>query len=411
MSKRPLTRKQVFRRRRIAVFGTLAVVAGAAVYVPAAAAAEIPEAVAAISAPAVAPQPAAVPDFPEYGRGAIGAVGFEGVLAASGEQGPFPMASITKVVTALVVLDAKPLAAGEQGPAIEFTQADIEAYNEVLAQNGSLQPVRPGLVLTQRQVLETVLIPSANNYAISLARWAYGSVDGYLAAARAWLDAHGLEDTTVVDTNGLSAGNTSTPADLVELGKLALAQPALAEIVALSASSAPGVGEFASTNKLLGTDGVDGIKTGTTEEAGACLLFSTDVQVGSSTVTLVGVILGAPTHPVLNQAVLALLDSVAPGFHEVTLATAGDEYARYTTEWGESADAVAAESATVLTWSDTPVTASVTTDPVEEAREGTQVGRAEFHVGDRTISVPLTLDETIDAPDLWWRVTNPPWAR
>lgn len=411
MPSRPLTRKQVFRRRRIAAFSGLAVALGAGVYVPTAAAADVPDAVAVVSAPALEASPAAVVDFPDYGRGAIGAVGFDGVLAASGDQGSFPIASITKVVTALVVLDAKPLPAGEQGPQIAFTQADVDAYQEVLAQNGSLQPVRAGMVLTQRQAMETMLIPSANNYAISLARWAYGSVDSYLSAARTWLDAHGLADTAVVDTNGLSSENRSTPADLVELGKLALAHPALAEIVALPSSSAPDVGQFANTNKLLGTDGIDGIKTGTTAEAGACLLFSTDVAVGTATVTLVGVILGAPTHPVLNQGVLALLESVSPGFHELTLATAGEPYANYSTRWGETAQAVAEEDATVLTWSDTPVSASVITEPVDEAREGAEVGQVEFTVGSRTITVPLTLDEAIDSPDLWWRLTNPPWAR
>ncbi len=393
------------------MLGGLAIVLAGGVYVPAAAASEVPEAVASVEAPQVPAATAAVPDFPDYGRGAIGAAGFEGPLATSGDQGAFPIASITKVVTALVVLEAKPLAAGEAGPDIAFTQADVDAYNEVLAQNGSVQPVAAGTVLTQREALEAVLIPSANNYAISVARWAYGSVDGYLAAARAWLDAHGLEDTTVVDPNGLSAGNTSTPADLVALGQLALAQPALAEIVATPSATIPDIGPFANTNKLLGTDGIDGIKTGTTDAAGACLLFSTDVTVGDSSITLVGVILGAPDHATLNRGVVALLDSVTPGFQELTLTTAGDPYATYSTEWGETAEAVATETTTTLVWSDTPVTASVSTEPVAEATAGADVGRVDFTVGDRTITVPLELDATIEAPDLWWRVTNPPWAR
>jgi D-alanyl-D-alanine carboxypeptidase (penicillin-binding protein 5/6) len=57
------------------------------------------------------------------------------------------------------------------------------------------------------------------------------------------------------------------------------------------------------------------------------------------------------------------------------------------------------------------VTSTVVTEPVEEAREGSEVGRVDFLVGDRTVTVPLTLDETIEAPDLWWRLANPPWAR
>jgi len=65
----------------------------------------------------------------------------------------------------------------------------------------------------------------------------------------------------------------------------------------------------------------------------------------------------------------------------------------------------------VLSWSDTPISAEVTTGPVEEAQSGAQVGRVDFAVGDRTVTVPLTLEETIDGPDLWGRLSNPPWAR
>jgi D-alanyl-D-alanine carboxypeptidase (penicillin-binding protein 5/6) len=411
VSNRPLTRKQVFRRRRIAVFGGLAVLLTAGFYVPSAAAADVPDAIPAVSTPEVAASPAVVPDFPDFGRGAIGAVGFDGVLAASGDQTAFPIASITKVITALVVLDAKPIAAGEAGPDIQFTQADVDTYYDVLAQNGSLEPVTAGQVMSERQTLETMLIPSANNYAVSLARWAYGSVDAYLAAARTWLDAHGLHDTVVVDPNGLSAGNQSTPPNLVELGKLALADPTIAAIVAMPSATEPSIGQIDNTNKLLGTDGVDGIKTGTTDEAGACLLFSTDVAVGSQTVTLVGVVLGAPTHPVLDRGVLALLDSVRPGFREVPLTTKGDAYATYRTRWGEKAKAVAATTATALTWSDTPVTANVTVSPLEEGAAGSDVGSLVFTVGAKTVTVPLKLDATIDEPDLWWRLSNPPWSR
>jgi D-alanyl-D-alanine carboxypeptidase (penicillin-binding protein 5/6) len=408
------TRPQVYRRRRIAAAIVLVLTLGivaVAVYVPTAASAEVPDAVPAVTTPSIAPTAPVLPAFPPYGRGAIGAVGFDGVLGSSGEQTRFPMASITKVVTAMTVLSAKPLAEGEQGPDIDFTQADVDIYYEVLAQNGSLQPVSDGVVMSQRQVLETMLIPSANNYAESLAAWAFGSVDAYLAAARAWLDSKGLADTVVVDTNGLSAGDVSTPANLVELGKLALADPVVASIVSMSTATEPYVGEIDNTNKLLGIDGVDGIKTGTTDEAGACLLFSTDVQVGDQSITVVGVILGADSHPELNQGVLALLESVTPGFQQVTLVTQGDPYATYTTEWGETATAVAAESKSVVTWSDEPVTAQVAAQDVEAATAGAEVGSVTFTVGDEQVVVPLILEAAIDAPDFWWRIQNPPWTR
>ncbi|MFD1713493.1 D-alanyl-D-alanine carboxypeptidase family protein [Amnibacterium flavum] len=413
-TRRQVSRQQLYRRRRIAAAIVLVLTLGivsVAIYLPTAAAAELPDAAPTVETPAFAPAAPVAAAFPGYGRGAIGAVGFDGVLASAGDQGQFPIASITKVITALVVLSAKPLADGEAGPDITFTDADVDIYYDVLAQNGSLEPVREGLVLSQRQVMETMLIPSANNYAESLAVWAFGSVDAYLTAANAWLTEHGLTDTVVVDTNGLSPGDLSTPANLVALGQLALADPVIASIVRTPTAQEPYIGEIDNTNKLLGISGVDGIKTGTTDEAGACLLFSTDVVVGSQSVTVVGVILGADSHPELNDGVLALLESVTPGFHEVTLTTAGQQYAAYSTLWGESSTAVTTEARTALVYGDETVTAAVVAAPVEAAAAGTQVGTVTFTVGDETIDVPLTLAASIDAPDFWWRVSNPPWTR
>ena len=160
--------------------------------------------------------------FPSFGSSAIEAVGFDGSLSTHGSQSPRQIASITKIVTALVVLEKKPLDASEQGPTITFTQNDVAILAEVQADNGSSEPVQVGWKVSERAALETMLIPSANNYAESLAVWAYGSVPAYLDAARAFLKAHDLDHTTLVDTNGLSAEDRSTPTDLVHLGELAL---------------------------------------------------------------------------------------------------------------------------------------------------------------------------------------------
>lgn len=402
-----LTRRQKYRNRRIAFFGVLALVLAGLVYVVSAGAAPLPAAAAALSQPEALTAAAAQPAWPDFGETAIGAVGFDGVLASSGEQGAVPIASITKMVTALVILEKKPLAAGEQGPNITFTDADVDIYYDTIAEDGSSAPVVAGMVLTEREALEAMLIPSANNYAVSLANWAYGSVDNYLAAASAWIDQHNLTHTTVVDTSGLSAGSMSSPADLVEIGKMVATNPVLADIVAMTKADLPTIGVVTNTNKLLGDFGVDGIKTGTTDEAGACLLFSADFTVGSETVTLVGVMLGGDTHPELNDAIAELIQSVKPGFQELTLTEAGAPYASYASAWGQTGQAVAAESKTALVWSDTPVTGTVTAKPVGTAHSGDAVGSIDFRVGSRTISVPLILDGTVSDPGLGWRLSNP----
>jgi D-alanyl-D-alanine carboxypeptidase (penicillin-binding protein 5/6) len=402
-------RARVYRRRRIVVFSALAVVlalliAGIA-HVSSALGAAVPAVAAQVAAPAPVSQPAQPLALPGFGEYAVGAVGFDGVLAASDAQEPMAIASIAKVVTALVVLDANPVAAGEGGPEIAYTDADIEIYWDMVAQNGSVAPVAAGTSLTLVESLEAMLLPSGNNYAISIANWAFGSEAAYTERANAWLAERGLTGITIADASGLSLANVGTPGDLVKLGELAIAEPALAAIVSQQAVDLPGVGRVENSNKLLGTHGVDGIKTGTTDDA-ANLLFSADYQVGGSTVTVVGVMLGAGTHPQLREAIAALLDSVAPGFHEVTALEAGTELARYSTVWGDEAVATATEGASMLVWSDTPVTVEVTTEPVTTAEAGTRVGTVTVRAGAQVVEVPLELDATIDDPGAWWRLTN-----
>ncbi|MDJ0348205.1 D-alanyl-D-alanine carboxypeptidase [Cryobacterium sp. PH29-G1] len=404
------SRRVVLRRRRITVFSILLIVLVGVGYIGATNLAPVPASAATLEQPAALTQPVAAPVWPGFGESAIGAVGFPGVLASSGEQQTVPIASITKMVTALVILDAKPLGAGEDGPSITFTDADVDIYYDVIAENGSVAPVVSGMVLTQREAFEAMLLPSANNYATSLAVWAYGSKDLYLAAAQSWLAANGLTQTTVADTSGLSASSVSSPANLVELGKLVVGHPALAEIVALQSAVLPVIGTVTNTNKLLGRDGVDGIKTGTTDVAGACLLFSTDFTVGTSTVTMVGVVLGGDTHTEVNAAIASLIDSVKPGFHEVVLAEEGAVFGSYTTPWGDLSDIVAERAASALVWSDSPITGAVTAADVQLGRAGDEVGEVSFTIGTEaptTVTVPLELQENIIDPGPAWRMGHP----
>jgi D-alanyl-D-alanine carboxypeptidase (penicillin-binding protein 5/6) len=375
--------------------------------VPVSIVAPVPQASAEVAAEQQSATPAASPVFPAFGSSAIGAVGMDGILAKHGSQSPRQIASITKIVTALVVLEAKPLRAGEQGPTITFTQRDVAILADVLAQNGSWQAVQAGWKTSERAAIETMLIPSANNYAESLAVWAYGSVPKYLVAARAFLKAHGLDDTTLVDTNGLSAGDRSTPTDLVDLGRIALADPVIAAVVKKSSAVEPNVGELANTNKLLGDDGVNGIKTGTYDTVKANLLFSAKVRVGTRTVQLIGVILGAKDHPALDARVPALLRSVTKGLHDLPLATKGQAFATYRTSWGGVGKAVAAQDVSRLVWGRAELQREASVGSITGGRKGEPVGRVTYEVNGRKVVVPLVLDRDVLAAPVWWRLTHP----
>ncbi len=360
---------------------------------PAAVAAALP------SGAEAAPQPA------PFGSSGIGMVGRSEPLVVAGDAAPRPIASITKVVTALVVLDRMPIAEGD-GPTRELTAQDEAYYQDAIANAESRAPAPEGSVITERDALEAMLVSSSSNHARTLADWAFGSQEAFVAAAAEWLAANGLTGTTVVEPSGADPRNTSTIPDLIRIGALALADPITAGVVAQTTADLPDVGELTSTNALLGVDGIDGIKTGTLDEAGACLLFSADAVVGSRTVTLVGAVLGGPDHDAVDASVRALLASAVAGFQELTV-PAGTAFGDYRTTWGDRAAAVTAADAALLVWGAETVTADVALDPVTTAASGAEVGRVVLATAHDTATVPLVLSAALDDPGAGWRWTHP----
>jgi len=349
-------------------------------------------------------QPVVNPIWPSYGSGAIGAVGFDGILVQYGDKSSLPIASITKIITTLVVLQAKPLSGNEDGPTIKITQADLDIYNKAVSAGAAVKPVTIGSSMTERQMIEAMLLPSAANYSETLAIWAYGSVDAYLKAADNWLVSNNLIQTKVVDTSGLLPENISNTGDLISLGKLAIKNPALSSIVSTKNVNIPGVGEVSNSNSLLGVQGINGIKTGTTYEAGACVLFSSVINIDGEKITIVGVLLGADDRGQQNNDVKELLKSIQPGFKSVTLASKGQEFASYSTAWGQSAKLVSTKDVKVLVWSNTPISETVQADKITTVKSSEQKGDMVIKVGNKTIQQPLITSGAIDNPSILWRL-------
>jgi D-alanyl-D-alanine carboxypeptidase (penicillin-binding protein 5/6) len=402
----PLTRQQIYRRRRATVFGTAGVVTGLLVYLPMTLLAPLESATAIVQPYAVEASSPAEVGVPQYGASAIAADEF-GVLAQGGTEAAVPMASITKLITALVVLEKHPLAVGDSGPAVKTTAADVATYNSYLAVNGSVKSVRAGLSFSQLELLQLTLIESANNYTETLVNWAFGSQDAYLQAARDWLAANGFSSVTIVDSTGISLENTATASDLITLARLALQNPLVTQITSTDTVQMHDIGLLENSNPLLGEGGVTGLKTGTLRAFGYNLLFSAVHTVGDTPITLYGVVLGAPSESRLEQDVSSLLGSATAGFTEVTLAEAGVPMASYETEWGDSAHLVTAHPESVVVWGDTPVSVLVSGRRLTTGKAGDEAGTATFVVGDRSIEIPLVLDSDVSDPGAWWRLTNP----
>ena len=258
--------------------------------------------------------------WPREGEAAV-AVGGLGSLGASGGADPVPIASLAKVMTAYLVLRDDPLEPGEEGFGIGIGPADVEDLNRRIDLGQSVVKVEAGEVLSERQALEALLLPSANNVAALLAVHEAGSVEAFVGEMNEAAAELGMRDTRYTDPSGFEDTTVSTAADQLKLGRAAMAVPTLAEIVALPAAVLPVAGEVANFNQLVGREGFVGIKTGSDDAAGGCLLFARRIHVGGRTVTMLGAVLGQRDGDFI-QAALVAAESLAAS---ATAAVGGEE--------------------------------------------------------------------------------------
>ena len=414
----PAVRARRRKRGRIVALVVVGVlVAAVATYIPLTLNAPVGAAASTTQRPDVTPPAAAPLTMPDEGESAVSVANADaylgasasGILSSAGGDGALPIASISKLITAMVILSAKPLSsATEAGPMLTFDKADHALYDKYYVLNATIAAMPTGSSMSEHDALETMLVVSACNYAEAVSDWAFGSQAAFLSATKKWLAANGMTHTRMVESTGLDTRNVSTPSDLITLGKLAMANPAIAAIVQKRSLDIPFLQGMLSTNDLLGSDGVDGIKTGTLDSAGSDLLFSSSLPVtGFGTLKVIGVVLGGSTHDSVNLDVRNLLQSLAAGFHEVPVAEDDQVVGTYSTPWGASAQMVLGSSGSVFTYSNTPITSTMTTTTLKTGKNGEKVGSVTWKAGTSTVTVPILLKGTIAPPTAWWRLTHP----
>lgn len=343
--------------------------------------------------------------WPAQGQASIGVLG-QGVMASTTGQKPAPTASTTKVMVAHMVLKKYPLEPGQQGQTFTITAKDVQAYNNYIAREGSALRVEAGQQITQRQALEALLVSSANNIADMLAAWAYGSLPAYFEAANAEASALGMTQTTFAgDAGGLSPKTTSTAYDLAVLGQAVMQNPVIREIVVKKTATLPLIGGVSNTNILLGQNGIIGIKTGHTDEAGGAYIFAAEHTLpNGKPIIAVGAIVAAPSLPDAMAATTPLLNSFYQGFGPIAIAQQGQVVAEYSVPWGATVSAAAAQNISVLGWKGSRPTVTVTTQPLDSLAEpGVQAGTITAGTPYDEASAPITLSTAISKPSWQWR--------
>src|SRR5947209_6247540 len=149
--------------------------------------------------------------WPAHGQAAV-QIG-QSQIQAGPNQHVAAIASVAKVMTAYLVLRDHPLALGQDGPTTTLTDADVADTERRRGQQESVVSIAAGEQLTERQALQALLLPSANNIAAVLARWGAGSVDRFVARMNAAARSLGMTHTRYTDPSGYDDATVSTAAD------------------------------------------------------------------------------------------------------------------------------------------------------------------------------------------------------
>ena len=400
--KHPKKKRKSHRRLRIILVVVLVVYVATSLLRP------LPSITTSVQALPASPVKEVAVSWPNYGQSAIGAVGY-GILGTKGEPRALPTASVAKVMTALAVLKQRPLAVGEQGPIITIIQSDVDEYARTIAMDGSNVAVALGEEITQYQALQALLLPSANNMAHTLARWAFGTEQEYLRFVNNFAKSLGMANTNFVDASGFSEKTVSTAEDLVKLAVNAMDNPVIAEIASQKQATIPVAGQIFNVNLLLGRNGIVGVKTGNTEQAGGCFMAAAVREVGGKKVIAVSVIMGAPNLYTALQDSVPLVNSVLDGLTPTTLVLAGQTVGQTQASWGSSVKLAAKNTVSGVNWptkSNKP-NINVANSIKTPIHDGQRLGVIEAQFGREISKTDVIVVGQARKPSLLWRLT--PW--
>ena len=325
-------------------------------------------------------------------------VGDDGaVLAAHRQRQRRAIASITKVMTAVVTLE-------------RASPSDLVTVRDRTPVAGeSTVYLRTGERLTVADLLRATLVPSANDAAHALAlHVGEGSIARFVELMNAKARALGMTDTRFRNPHGLDeAGHVSSARDTTLLLRYALGIPFLRDALGRTSFTLPGGRTFPTTDDLLEAwPRLLGGKTGHTRDAG----WSQAAAASAKGITVYGTVLGSETREDRNDALRALLQHGLDRYRRVTAVDSSRVYARAETGYGRpEADLVVRRALLRTVRDDLPLVEHVVAPTSVElpVRAGQELGRVEIWYRSRLVaSSPLVAAVSISEPSVlgkgWW---------
>jgi serine-type D-Ala-D-Ala carboxypeptidase (penicillin-binding protein 5/6) len=341
------------------------------------------------------------------GQSAI-AVPSIGIDVESAPEHPAPIASLTKMMTAYVILHDYPLKLGQSGPTITITQADVNDYNADTTLDEANAQVTLGESLTELQMLGGMLVHSANNYADALAAWDAGSIPAFVAKMNRTAAKLGMSQTHYDDPSGYDQGSQSTPVDLLKVATPDMANPVFASLVRLSSITLPVAGTISTYTPLLGVQGTIGVKSGFTTAAGGGDVLAAVRNAHGLPVLILSAVTGQTGPNVLAEAgllALNLVNAVGHAIGATTMVSSGDVVAHVASSGG-TATAAALGTGNLLSWPGIRAhrTLVVTAKLHQGMKRGTRIGSLVLTVGTQRVVIPVRLRQDVPHESLMQRL-------
>jgi serine-type D-Ala-D-Ala carboxypeptidase (penicillin-binding protein 5/6) len=350
--------------------------------------------------------------WPGEGDAAVEVQGVGEAIASPATQRPVAIASVAKVMTAYLTLRRHPLSSGASGFPITITPADVAEQRERTARGESTVPVRAGERLTEREALEALLVPSANNVAALLARHDPGGAGAFVARMNAAARSLGMRSTTYTDPSGFKDSTVSTAADQLLLARVAMRQPTFAAIVAEPSVELPVAGHVTNYDSLVGINGYVGVKTGSDRAAGGCFVFAKRFAVAGRPTTILGVVLGQREGPLVESALTSarlLADSVAASLRLATVLPAHTSVLEARSRDGRSATALTTHPISAIGWPGLRLALRVLASPAQpRPREGQRMAEVVLvgSGGGAIARGQAVADRSVGGPGLLWRLRH-----
>ncbi len=352
-------------------------------------------------------------NWPSEGAAALSVSGV-GLMGEKNGNQQAPIASLTKMMTAYLVLKHHPLAYGQQGPVLTVTPQDVQTYQADYNNGDSVVKVAVGEKLSEYQLLEALLLPSGDNIATLLANWVDGNTANFIREMNQTAKTMGMTNTHYADVAGVNPLTVSTALDQLKIAEIDMQNQVFRQIVASAQVSLPVAGLQYNVDYDVGHDGIVGIKTGSTPQAGGNFVFARYATVGANQVLVIGDVMGQQAGNPLMTALAygkSLASEAIANLRQVKVVASGNVDATIDAPWAKQVSAAGTSGVNLVGWPGMVVHTTLQSDlSGHSVKAGQIVGHLIVSTNGERVPVSLKATKAILPPSLVWKLERVPSA-